>query len=355
MNNVQEQIIERFNINDKADPYFERKMWLIKNNVVIGLGVGSLFAGFLLKYNRQWTFMIMNIVGIVGISLSGIDNYDYHMAGRILYGMSAGVLFCLVPKMIVEMLPYDEYQKGYGAITNISIESFKIFFMLANFEYEFLQSVSKQLGTTETEDYFWRFFMLAPLPFVVLSLLIFGCCVRKDTFHFSINKGKHSKDEQMKILKRMILDQKDIYYEKKIKEKQEFGFLFARRLPDSFGPEALEQLLDDLEKGANKSIGCMQRAINRIKEKIGFADSLKGKVEGGIEKVEEGIEQAEEKVEQAEKAVGEVENAIQDIQEDDGGENENKQLLELKVENQEIAEKEDDPDKPKPKEDKVMK
>ena len=127
--------------------------------------------------------------------------------------------------------------------------------------------------------------------------------------------------------------------------------MFARRLPDSFGPEALQELLDDLEKGANKSIGCMQRAINRIKEKIGFADSLKGKVEGGIEKVEEGIEQAE----QAEKAVGEVENAIQDIQEDDGGENENKQLLELKAENQEIAEKEDDPDKPKPKEDKVMK
>ena len=84
--------------------------------------------------------MLMNVVGIVGISLSGIDNYYYQMAGRILYGMSAGVLFCLVPKMIVEMLPYDEYQKGYGALTNIAIEFSKIFFMLANFEYEFLQS-----------------------------------------------------------------------------------------------------------------------------------------------------------------------------------------------------------------------
>ena len=118
-------------------------MWLIKNNIIIGLGVGSIFAGVLMKYNRKYTFMLMNTVGIIGISMSGVDEYYMQMAGRILYGMSAGVLFCLVPKMIVEMLPYDEYQKGYGAITNIAIEMFKIFFMVANFEYEFLQSVNK--------------------------------------------------------------------------------------------------------------------------------------------------------------------------------------------------------------------
>ena len=63
----------------------------------------------------------------------------------------------------------------------------------------------------------------------------------------------------------MILDQRDAYYEKKIKEKKEFGFLFSRRLPDSFGPEAKKKLLKDLEKGEHKSIGCMQKAIKKIK------------------------------------------------------------------------------------------
>ena len=61
------------------------------------------------------------------------------MGGRFLYGIISGVLFCLVPKMIVETLPQDEYVKGYGAITNLAIEAFKVLFMLINFEYEFIK------------------------------------------------------------------------------------------------------------------------------------------------------------------------------------------------------------------------
>ena len=55
------------------------------------------------------------------------------MGGRFLYGIIAGILFCLVPKMIVETLPHDEYVKGYGAITNLAIEGFKVVFMVFNF------------------------------------------------------------------------------------------------------------------------------------------------------------------------------------------------------------------------------
>ena len=72
------------------------------------------------------------------------------MSGRILYGMAAGVLFCLVPKMIVETIPYDEYKKGYGAVTNIAIETFKILFMLANFEYEFVKKIEENLEIEST-------------------------------------------------------------------------------------------------------------------------------------------------------------------------------------------------------------
>ena len=72
------------------------------------------------------------------------------MGGRFLYGLAAGVLFCLVPKMIVETLPYDEYRKGYGAVTNIAIETFKIFFMVANFEYEFVKRLEEKMEIEST-------------------------------------------------------------------------------------------------------------------------------------------------------------------------------------------------------------
>lgn len=88
----------------------------------------------------------MNIIGAIACCVSAVNNYWTIMVGRFLFGVIAGILFCLVPKMILETLPTDEYNKGYGAITNIAIETFKVFFMICNFEYEFAKKAETELG-----------------------------------------------------------------------------------------------------------------------------------------------------------------------------------------------------------------
>ena len=88
----------------------------------MALSIGAVVGGKMLNSGRRCAMIVMNIVGILGSLMSIYPNYFVLIAGRILYGMSAGVLIAAVPRIIEETIPEDKFDLGFGALTNISID-----------------------------------------------------------------------------------------------------------------------------------------------------------------------------------------------------------------------------------------
>lgn len=56
----------------------------------------------------------MNIIGIVGCLMSVYPNFYVLVAGRLLYCTSAGVLIAVVPRIMEETIPQDNFDNGWG-------------------------------------------------------------------------------------------------------------------------------------------------------------------------------------------------------------------------------------------------
>jgi MFS family permease len=85
-----------------------------------------------MKFSRRSTFIGFNILGIAACLLSVVNSYSTVIIGRFIYGFVAGVMLNITPKMLIETIPMDIYNSGYGASTNFMIELFKIMDMFIN-------------------------------------------------------------------------------------------------------------------------------------------------------------------------------------------------------------------------------
>ena len=104
------------------------------NLVPIGVALGAGTANQFMKISRRQTFIGFNLLGIGACLLSVINTYSTVIIGRFIYGFVAGVMINITPKMLLETLPMDVYNSGYGAITNLAIEFFKIMDMFVNIQ-----------------------------------------------------------------------------------------------------------------------------------------------------------------------------------------------------------------------------
>ena len=75
----------------------------------------------------------------------------------------------------------------------------------------------------------WRIQFLMPIPFMVLSLVIFSTCARKETIEYLVKNNR--KEEAIDLMKQVILGKDDEYYEKKYNEKKEQGVLYTNLIP----------------------------------------------------------------------------------------------------------------------------
>jgi hypothetical protein len=64
---------------------------------------------------------------------------------------------------------------------------------------------------------------------MVLSLVIFTTCARKETIEFYVKNDR--KEEAIALLKQVIIGKEDEYYEKKYNEKKEQGVLWTSMIP----------------------------------------------------------------------------------------------------------------------------
>ena len=101
------------------------------------------------------------------------------VCGRFMYGLCAGIMFGLVPKMLIEYLSIEEFGKGYGLIPTLGIELFK--FALLGFYMIYM--VIKDDSEDDSPDWYWRFNYGFPIIFLSLSTILFGLSSKRDSFH----------------------------------------------------------------------------------------------------------------------------------------------------------------------------
>ena len=68
--------------------------------VPMGLIIGTGFGGYVMRYSRKYTFIILTFVGIVLNSMSLINSMPILFISRGLYGVLGGLLINIVPKIL---------------------------------------------------------------------------------------------------------------------------------------------------------------------------------------------------------------------------------------------------------------
>ena len=91
-----------------------------------GITVGSTFGAAMMKSGRRLPLILFNVVGMIGCILSIFDNYAIMMIGKFLFGMGAGVLIAVAPRMLEETIPHNLFDKGFGAMTNIGVDTLSL-------------------------------------------------------------------------------------------------------------------------------------------------------------------------------------------------------------------------------------
>jgi MFS family permease len=168
------------------------KQKLFMNLVPTGVAIGAGSANQFMKISRRTTFIGFNLLGIAACCLSIVNSYSTVIIGRFIYGFVAGVMLNITPKMLLETLPMDIYNAGYGASTNLVIEGFKIIDIFVNIQL-YKNAASDSAVTVDHHEHFftsWRIQFLLPVPFMSLALFVFIFFAKEETIEYYVKNNQ---------------------------------------------------------------------------------------------------------------------------------------------------------------------
>jgi len=67
--------------------------------------VGTALAGKVIKYGRRRVLLVQAVIGIVGVGITMVPNFYAVIGGRVLYGLSVGMLAIATPRLMEETIP----------------------------------------------------------------------------------------------------------------------------------------------------------------------------------------------------------------------------------------------------------
>lgn len=124
---------------------------MIGSSLVLGMTFGALGGGRLMAIGRRRAAIISCVLGIMGTGITILPlNYERILLGRLLFGVSVGLLSAIAPKMLEETIPNYLFDK-LGAIFTTTQG---IGVLIAVFSAEILPDDEDTNGLTETE--LWR-------------------------------------------------------------------------------------------------------------------------------------------------------------------------------------------------------
>jgi len=92
----------------------------VQSLTTAGAAVGSLFSGNLAIIGKWNCLMITNVVLVIGVSITTINEFWVLCLGKFIYGLSVGAFSTYCPKFIAETAPI-EVKGPFGALTQICI------------------------------------------------------------------------------------------------------------------------------------------------------------------------------------------------------------------------------------------
>jgi MFS family permease len=165
---------------------------IVSSASVLGLAFGSVIGGALIKKGRKRVVITWNIIGIISCGLSMWPNTWVITAGRIIYGLTAGILTVAGSATVNETVPNHLLDKGFSQCTNISICLCILLSMILGIGMPRDNEVD-MLKTT----HYWQFVYAFPIIFFLLSLYLNIFVHKEDTLNFHVTNGEKEKAIRM--------------------------------------------------------------------------------------------------------------------------------------------------------------
>lgn len=78
---------------------------LVGTSITLGLTLGSIVAGPMLRIGRRNTILISCILAMAGIGTTYVENFKVILGGRVIFGFASGLQGVACPRFIEETIP----------------------------------------------------------------------------------------------------------------------------------------------------------------------------------------------------------------------------------------------------------
>ena len=156
---------------------------IITSSAIVGLLIGSLLGGYLIKHGRRKGAILANIIGIVGAVITMVATIPFLTFGRLLVGVAAGVYNVIFPKMIVENMPVQLSQR----LAMCHSASIQVGLVVAYGLGGILPDPKD--AEASKQDELWRFIFLVPAFIGTFELILTLLVFRQEPIAYCIMMG----------------------------------------------------------------------------------------------------------------------------------------------------------------------
>jgi MFS family permease len=173
-----------------SDEEITSKSTLLQTCSILGIAIGSIFGGTIVKMGKRKTILMFNPLAIVGSLISIVPIFEVICAGRFVHGFAAGVLCCAAPTIIGETVPDHLMDYGFGVSTNLII-------MFGVMVYMLLGAGIPDEAEWETTQY-WMVFYLFPIPLLLIGTVLVVTVFKQESI--ASHAQKNERLELMELL-----------------------------------------------------------------------------------------------------------------------------------------------------------
>jgi MFS family permease len=98
----------KFNWTTQKDQ--NRNQAIIGGAVVLGMSIGAVCGGYLMKIGRRRALLISAIIGLAGVAITFHLEFTTLLIGRFIFGLGTGLFSSICPRYIEETTPSYIYE-----------------------------------------------------------------------------------------------------------------------------------------------------------------------------------------------------------------------------------------------------
>ena len=117
----QNQVTKCFNAKFGWETDSDKSLYnaIIGTSEILGMTIGAIFGGILMKIGRRKSLIIICFIGMTGNLITFNFNLTSLLIGRFIFGFATGLTSSIVPRIIEETIPSHIYD-SLGVIFNLS-------------------------------------------------------------------------------------------------------------------------------------------------------------------------------------------------------------------------------------------